>query len=248
MSVFFREGESKRRPGVYMRYENIGPNTAGEIFSSIPPQGGADTPDPPDNIVNSGDYESLADAIEAAENGATVVISGNTQVTSPIRIPEGKSITLQVPENVTLNLAAGEGNYALVVKGGLTIEGEGDISITGFGIGTSIGTDGKLTIKSGHFIANGCDYIIGCFDGEVVIEGGVFDGEYCVVNNFSETYNTDGVVQITGGFFNTSQEDGFDVLGGNVEIAGGQFSKPVNPEHAALGFEPVEADGYYTVE
>lgn len=192
----------------------------------------------------------LIEAIEAAEDGATITLSGDTTVTSPVRVPEGKAITMNVPEGVTLGLEAGSGNYGMVVKGDVTVEGEGDIVVAGYGFGTSMNTDSKLTIKSGHFIAQECDYLIGCFDGEVVIEGGVFDGEYCVVNNFSSTYNTDGKVVITGGTFNTSDPEGFDVLGDNVEISGGRFSKPVNASHCAPNYEPAaeaDADGYYTV-
>lgn len=192
----------------------------------------------------------LTEAIAAAKDGETVVIAADTAVTAPIRVDAGKNVTLQVPAGVTLALDAGSDNYGIVAKGNVTIEGDGDIVLTGYGFGTSMNTDSKLTIKSGHFIAQGCDYIIGCFDGEVVIEGGVFDGEYCVVNNFSETYKTDGKVTITGGTFNTSDPEGFDVLGNYVEIHGGQFSKPIKAEYVAEGktaaSEP-NADGYYTV-
>lgn len=135
----------------------------------------------------------------------------------------------------------------MVVKGEVVIEGDGDIVVSGYGFGTSMNTDSKITIKGGHFIAQGCDYLIGCFDGEVVIEGGEFDGEYCVVNNFSEYYKTDGKLTITGGTFRTSDPEGFDVLGAPVAISGGMFSKPVDESHCAEGMAPAEKDGYYTV-
>ena len=199
--------------------------------------------------VDSAEYENLAAAVEAAEDGATVNITADTTVAEPLRVPEGKSVTLNIPHGVTLTMAAGSDNYGLVAKGTVTVKGAGDIVLTGYGFGTSMNTDSKLIIKSGHFIAKGCDYIIGCFDGEVVIEGGVFDGEYCVVNNFSETYKTDGKVTITGGTFNTSDPEGADVLGNYVEIKGGKFSKPVNEAYCADGLAPTTTpkDGYYTV-
>lgn len=193
----------------------------------------------------------LAQAIKDAKNGDVIAISGNTNVTNSVKVEEGQEVTINVKKGATLGLDAGASNYGLVVKGDVTIAGEGDTVVTGYGFGTSINTDSKLTIKSGHFIAKGCDYIVGCFDGEVVIEGGEFDGEYCVVNNFSKTYDTDGKVIITGGTFNTSAEESYDVLGDYIEISGGRFSKPVKAEHCASGYEPVataDADGYYTVK
>ena len=194
--------------------------------------------------------DNLSNAIDAAADGDTIVVAADTTVTESLRVPEGKSITLHVPAGVTLALDAGADNYGIVAKGTVTIEGAGDIVLTGYGFGTSMNTDSKLIIKSGHFIANGCDYIVGCFDGEVIIEGGTFDGEYCVVNNFSETYKTDGKVKITGGTFSTSDPEGFDVLGNFVEISGGKFSKPVDAKYCAEGKTPTtapDASGYYTV-
>lgn len=234
------------RPGIYMRYENAGSFVPAMPFVS----GGSESPELPDPIIDASAYESLEAAISAAEDGDIVLISADTDITSPLRIPAGKRISVRVPAGVTLALDAGVNNYGMVVKGDVTIEGEGNIVLTGYGFGTSMNTDSKLTIKSGRFIAQGCDYIFGCFDGEVVIEGGTFDGEYCVVNNFSATYNTDGKVQILGGTFNTSDPEGFDVLGDYVEIHGGRFSKPIEAAHCAEGLSPTtepDEDGYYTV-
>lgn len=245
MAVHFNEGETKKRPGMYMRYTNIGGKPAEATSVNI---GGFVPPVIPEGAIDSAAYENLAAALTAAENGDTVVVSIDTTVAESIRVPEGKAITLRIPAGVTLGLEAGSGNYGMVVKGELVIEGDGDIVVSGYGFGTSMKSDSKITIKSGHFIAKGCDYLIGVFDGDVVIEGGVFDGEYCVVNNFSEYYKTDGTLTITGGTFRTSDPEGFDVLGAPVAISGGWFSKPVNADHCAEGKTPIEQDGYYTVE
>lgn len=202
-------------------------------------------------VVEVTSEDELAKALETAENGSVIAITGETAVANTLRVAEGQEVTLSVKDGATLSLDAGASNYGIVAKGTVIVEGQGDTVLTGYGFGTSMNTDSKLIFKSGHFIAKGCDYIIGCFDGEVIIEGGVFDGEYCVVNNFSETYKTDGKVKITGGTFNTSAEESYDVLGNYVEISGGRFSKPVQPEHCAPGYEPVptaDADGYYTVK
>ena len=245
MAIFYQEGEQKKRPGLYMRYTNRGGSPVSTFSPTLPMV--PETPALPEGAIESGSYASLAACLEAVESGGLVVISEDTMVNESIRVPEGKEIILHVPKGVTLSLAAGEGNYGMVIKGDVTLAGEGDIVLSGFGFGTSMNTEGKLTIKSGHYIAKGCDYIIGCFDGAVVIEGGVFDGEYCVVNNFSDHYKTDGTVKITGGVFR-SQEDGFDVLGGPVEITGGTFSKAVDASYCGEGLSPMaKDDGTYTV-
>lgn len=233
------------RPGIYMRYENVGEKSG---TGSLTRDGSPAIPESDAKLIDSMFYETLEEAMEAAEDGGIVRISADTAVTSSIRIPEGKSVTVRVPRGVTLSVDAGSSNYGMVVKGDLTIEGGGDIVLTGFGFGTSMNTDSRLTIKSGHFIAKGCTYIIGCFDGEVVIEDGTFEGEYCVVNNFSDHYSTDGKVTIMGGTFMTSDEAGFDVLGGPVKIRGGRFSKPVDETYCAEGTTIIEGeDGFYTV-
>lgn len=232
------------RPGIYMRYENVG--TVGSSTGSV--TGGGGFSGPVDDTIYTSSFASLGAAIEAAEDGGIVLINADTIVSSPIRVPEGKHISLRIPAGVTLGLEAGASNYGMVVKGDVTIEGKGDIVVTGYGFGTSIGTESKLTIKGGHFIAKGCDYLIGCFDGDVVIEGGEFDGEYCVVNNFSAVYKTDGKVKISGGTFRTSDPEGFDVLGEDVDISGGRFSKPVDEKYCAEGHAVTAGeDGYYTV-
>lgn len=239
------------RPGIYMRYENIGPyppktpkyhSGGGSVV--IPPS------EEPETTIDAAAFDTLAAAFENAADGATIVLTVDRDIKEPLKIPEEKTVTLRIPAGVTLGVDAGTSNYGMVVKGDLTIEGDGEIVLSGYGFGTSMNTDSKLTIKGGTFKANGCDYIIGCFDGEIVIEGGTFLGEYCVVNNFSDYYKTDGKVTITGGLFTTSAEESYDVLGSPVAISGGQFSKPVDASHCAEGYTPAttpDEDGFYTV-
>ena len=145
----------------------------------------------------------------------------------------------------TLTTYAVDGNYSVVVKGDLTIEG-GTFNVNGV---YGIGVNGKLTVKGGTFnAAEQNDYLIGNW-GTTVIEGGEFNGIYNCVNNFA------GTTTITGGSFTTEDYDctgeyeSEDILADSgLTVSGGTFSKPVAEEYCAEGFIPAENNGSYGVK
>ena len=163
----------------------------------VPFEAGSVTPPVPEVTyaaqVGDNQYESLEAAIAAAQSGDILTLLSDVTAAGPITID--KDITLNL-NGFTLTLPE-HSNYAIVVKGSLTVNGEGNVVVEGlYGIGLSTSCTGGLTVNGGNFIGANADYLIGAFNGKVTINGGTFTSNYCVVNNF-EGYK--GVLELNGG-------------------------------------------------
>ncbi|MBQ6892600.1 MAG: dockerin type I repeat-containing protein, partial [Clostridia bacterium] len=178
-------------------------------------------------------YETLADAFAAAVEGDTIVALEKITVTGT----EVWDLT-----GKTLELAVVADNYALVVKGNLTIEGGNFVANTLFGIGVT----GTLTVNGGTFSTDKDYYLIGTW-GETTINGGEFTAVYNNVNCFAGTLNiTGGNFTVTGTDEEYPSSDVFAEDGGAVAISGGMFSTDPS-DYIAEGYEAVEADGVYGI-
>ena len=196
-------------------------------------------------MIGGQKFDSVQGAIDAAEEGDTVILQKDVTLTEKLVIEADRQITLDL-NGKTLTTSAVDGNYDIVVKGDLTLR-NGNIVVSGvYGIGVT----GKLTVESGSYsVAGSNDYLIGSW-GEVVISGGEFKGQYCCVNSFS------GTVSITGGKFTT---DKYDASGeyesavifadGAVSVSGGSFSNDVTA-YCVNGFHTLDADndGMFTYD
>ena len=163
----------------------------------------------------------IEDLSAAIAKGGVIVLTENCRISEQVIIPEGVDVTLRLRGcNMILDYAE---NYAFVAKGNLTIEGEGNISVTGYGFSTSFSKPGSITVNGGTFRAVDCDYLFGCFGGSITINDGTFNGEYCVVNNFSDYYKKEGLVTINGGTLSAE----YPVLGAEHEVIinGGELIK-----------------------
>ena len=179
-------------------------------------------------------YESLDEAIAAANVGDTIVLLQKVVV---------ETTKVWDLTGITLKIADVGYDYGLIIRGDLTING-GNFVVDGiYGIGVS--ATGSLTINGGNFSVSGDnDYIVGSY-GAVVINGGVFHGQYNCVNGF------DGTVIINGGNFTTEETDctgeyESEAVLGNVTICGGNFDMDVT-DYLADGYCVAVADGIYTV-
>ena len=159
--------------------------------------------------VNGTKYETVEAAIAAAQSGDTVALMSDTTAAGPITID--KDITLNL-NGFTLTLPERD-NYAIVLKNSLTINGEGNVVVNGlYGIGLSTSCTGGLTINGGNFTGANADYLIGAYNGKVIINGGTLTAAYCVVNSF-DGYNA--VVEINGGALTAE----LPVLGVNTTVS-----------------------------
>ncbi|MBQ4049847.1 MAG: hypothetical protein IJD07_04245, partial [Clostridia bacterium] len=167
-----------------------------------------------------------------------------------------------IDADVTIDLAGFDmyvddlnaGNYAIVVNNKLTITDSTDVAgnvhfVGDFGIGLSTTCTGGLVIENGIFTQDGESYLIGAYAGQVVINGGEFETEYCVVCNFETSTAT---VEITDGKFvvvNALDDDtAHPLIGENFSVSGGCFSHYVEEEMIKDGYACLETEtGCYDV-
>lgn len=186
------------------------------------------------------------DELKAAlANGGNVVLTANVTVDEAVAVSESVALDL----NNQILTTSYTNNYAFNVKGDLTVSGEGEVNVTGYGLATGYESDGHITINGGNFTAEDCNYLLGCFGGNITINDGTFNGKYCVVNNFCEYYEIEGTVTINGGTFAAE----YPVLGGKVVINGGSFNGSFDAENSDITIkggsftaDPTQflADGY----
>lgn len=164
--------------------------------------------------------QSMEDLKAAINKGGIIVLTEDFIISEQLIIPKDVDVTLCLRDcNITMNY---EENYAIVAKGNLTINGKGTINVTGYGFSTSYSTPGTITINGGTYNAIGCDYLFGCFGGNITFNEGTFNGEYCVINNFCGYYKKEGSVVINGGTLSAEYpvlgEDGAEVTinGGSI--------------------------------
>jgi len=183
-------------------------------------------------------YTDLGEALNNS-NGETVNLKANVTVNEQIVVTGKADLNLN---GFTLNLANTD-NYAITVENEFSISGEGNVNVTGYGISTQYDGNGIVRINGGVFNAEACDYILSCFGGEIIINDGDFNGEYCVANNFSEHYGIEGKITVNGGDFNAE----YPLLGGEneVSVTSGTFNADVSEyldENIGIKF----LDGIYT--
>lgn len=185
-------------------------------------------------LIGEDEYETLDEAIAAAEEGDTIVLQTQVAV-------EGEAAWDLT--GITLETADCGYAYGLVIRGKLTINGGTFVANGMYGIGVT--ATGNLTINDGEFKVNGDnDYLIGSY-GATTINGGTFAGQYNCVNGF------DGTVAIKGGTFTTAdtdctgEYDSEDVLG-NVSVSGGTYSKDI-ADYVAEGYCYKNVDETYVV-
>ena len=185
--------------------------------------------------IGEDNYETLDEALTAAQEGDTIVVLGQIIIEGDVTWDlTGQTLNVQY---------VNEGDYALKVRGNLTIKG-GTFNFENiYGIGVT--ASGTLTIDGGKFTTPADYYLVGNW-GATTINGGEFEAVYCNVNAF------DGTVTINGGKFtvtDTSTEwppcDVFAEGQGVAIITGGNFSTDVT-EHCMDGFHTVaNAEGRF---
>ena len=194
-------------------------------------------------------YESLQEAVNAAD-GKTVTLINDAMLYEKIVVNGNVTLDLCGKD---LGLADIPDNYAVVIKGALTIN---DTAETGYvyvpglyGIGLSTSCTGGLTVNGGEFVQEDDGYyLIGAFGGDVVINGGSFSSPYCVVNSFdgytASVEITDGEFEVTG-----ADSEAAPLLGISFEVSGGTYSEEIPAEYCADGFSiTTNSDGTFGVQ
>jgi len=192
-------------------------------------------------VINGQEFASFVEALEAIKDGDVVEVSGDVVFEEKVTLD--KQVTINLSSDSSLVIPTVENNYGMVVKGDVTINGDGYAKTGDFGIG--VPPVGKLTINGGEYKTEGT-YLIGSW-GEVVINGGTFESPYCCANAFNG-----GKVFINGGNF-VCPDGNTMILGEDansvMRVSGGTFNHPVKEKYCAEGYVPKDnGDGTYTVE
>ncbi len=154
------------------------------------------------NVNNIG-YDTLANAINAANDGDTVTLVKSVTENTAIEIPEGKDITLDL------------GGYTLTMSGTNTVYDTVIDSPYNDLAGTII-NNGGLTITNGTINTN--SNLIVSF-GEVNVESSaVLEAGGNVISNVGGELNTSGSLTTTGPY------NAIETYGGTVNVTGGRIS------------------------
>ena len=195
-------------------------------------------------------YATLQDAIDAAQNGATVVLVNDVDLTKTVVV--NKTITLDMGgkklhnTNGIWNDANRDWSLISVRSGDLTITGNGTLdALEDDCYAVDVRDNGKLTIENGKFVGNiSAVYNRG---GEVTIKDGDFsikqlnsnnvqDGYGLLINCYDESYkNGEATITITGGTFQN-----FDPMNNQAEGVGTSF--------VAAGVGVDHVDGKFTAK
>ncbi len=197
-------------------------------------------------------YTSLADAIEAAADGATVTVIANIDLTETVTI--SKKVTLNL-NGKTLSNTKDLWNNTTKVFALITVVDGGDLTITGEGTVKAKANDcyavelkaGKATLENGTFNGNLTSVYVQT--GELIINGGTYD--------IQQTHDSANPNQPAYSLVINCTDANYDNKTASITINGGKF-KNWNPgcnkaEGPHTHFAPAgkvgqaDADGWYTL-
>lgn len=125
-------------------------------------------------------YRDVQTAINAAEDGETVVLNGNSTLNENLVVAEGKTVTLNLNGKTLRNPSSAKGTPVITNNGTLTI----------VNTATTVGSITQRSSSTGELIANA---------GTLVIEG----GKFTPVSGNGVVANTNGgTTTVKGGSFN----------------------------------------------
>lgn len=167
-------------------------------------------------------YATLSDAMSSITDATatTVELINDVSTNQTVNFPADTKVTLDLnSKNVTFS---GTNGYFNLAEGSeVTIVGEGNVvgSAGAYGVFSSVGSTGKLTIQGGVYSKPGFQTEIfdtsgapfNTFVKEIVIEGGTFE------SRVSASATTSTTLMITGGIFNgavTISNTGSSISGG----------------------------------
>lgn len=193
-------------------------------------------------VVEAGTEADLISAINGSENGATIKLTGNIELTAKLVIPKNKQFTLNLGEyNITqtadgvnaINLSSGDkvtvigtgtitgNNNGVYVPSGaeLTVDGATIVAT----VYNGISNEGTVTLKSGE-LTGGTDgefYFNGIYTkGTTTVDGGTVKGIY--VDGGSVTVNGGTIAKNSDG-------DSFPADGGTLVITNGEIEGWMSP-------------------
>jgi hypothetical protein len=207
-----------------------------------------------DHVAEAGGlhYATLADAVAGAESGATITMLNGTELSSSVRIPQGKTLTLDLNGKTITGTSK---NDMLMVAGELTIQDSGTggkITTAKAGNVIDVGATedgaelvGKLTVESGTIENTAQCGIFIRFGSTVIINGGTLKSKYQTIGGNNKT--GDMYIEINGGTLTAQYganiymanpvslkitdgtlNGGIGIRMGQIEISGGTINAPTS--------------------
>lgn len=173
-------------------------------------------------VVGKQEYATLQEALDEVENGGTIELLDDIELSGEYKITGGKKITLTTDGNPrSIKRASGTGRMLWIQdgtelilqgkgSGTLTIDGQGDNYTVSNGqliaVGVDKGTAGTLVINEGAILTGakitGTGAAIGIYNGTATMNGGEISGNT----------NTSGA----GGAINVAAGTTFNMYGGSI--------------------------------
>lgn len=182
-----------------------------------------------DGITTKAELES---AIDSAENGATITLAGNIDLTAKLVIPENKTFTLDLNGHNITQTADGVNAINLSAGDNVTITGTG--IITGNNNGIYVPSGATLTITGGTIKAVAYNGIYN--RGTVTVNDGMITGENHGVYNGDSWETEDETGKPTGSIVKYK---------GTLTINGGSFSSIYTDRDSGSVATLSNADGVY---
>lgn len=156
----------------------------------------------------------------------SISIAENTETNSTLSIANGCSATINIPENVTLDTKQSTSQFAFEVAGKLEVDSNGKmLASTGTGNGSRlfvVKNGGELKIDSGEFEGN---YCINALGGKTEVNGGEFKSVEPAIAVFNSETKTPTELVINGGTFTT--EDNGVIMGNGTKLKEGAVPSKV---------------------
>lgn len=182
-------------------------------------------------------YSSLADAIAAANDSATIVLLKDTTVSGQIEFPAGKTMTVDL-NGKTITAAGDNRGFWAVINGNVTFKGDGYVGDeTHESVGYLFNLKGILTIEGDATYECGLTVVqLSSANAELYIKGGSFIGDqwndvYWTINKI-DSFRDSAKAEISGGRFykfnpadgrTESPADDFVAIGHDVRKNGDWF-------------------------
>lgn len=161
-------------------------------------------------------YATLAEAVSAAENGATITVQSDVTLDATLVVPAGKTITLDLNGKTISQEKFCSASYEMILnKGNLTITGNGKLSFKDTSAGDSSFGWGSYTLRN---------------EGTLVVENGTIEhlGEQTFATHMiCAIFQYSGSTTINGGTISTPNYRSVRLWKGDMTINGGTFEGQV---------------------